>query len=123
MAHNGITVLVVEDEILIRMDITTFLEDEGFTVHEAADADEAIAILNRNPDIKVMFTDVDMPGTMDGLKLAAAVRDRWPPVQIIVTSGHQQLSDDLLPVQGRFFSKPYDRSRVINAIREMVAAG
>jgi CheY-like chemotaxis protein len=121
MAHNRITVLVVEDEILIRMDITTFLEDEGFIVHEAADADEAIAILHANSDIRVMFTDIDMPGTMDGLKLAAAVRDRWPPVQIIVTSGHRQLSDDLLPVQGRFFSKPYDHSRVIAAIREMVA--
>ncbi|WP_276122060.1 response regulator [Pararhizobium qamdonense] len=122
MAHNGITVLVVEDEILIRMDVATFLEDEGFTVHEAADADEAISILDKHPDIKVMFTDIDMPGTMDGLKLAAAVRDRWPPVQIIVTSGHWQLNDDMLPVQGRFFSKPYDRSRVIDAIREMVAA-
>jgi CheY-like chemotaxis protein len=121
MAKNGITVLVVEDETLIRMDITTFLEDEGFTVYEAADADEAIAILHRNSDIRVMFTDIDMPGSMDGLKLAAAVRDRWPPVQIIVTSGHRQLSDDLLPVEGRFFSKPYDHSRVISAIREMAA--
>ncbi len=121
MARNGITVLVVEDEFLIRMDITTLLEDEGFAVHEAADADEAIAILHANHDIKVMFTDIDMPGTMDGLKLAAAVRDRWPPVQIIVTSGHWQLSDDKLPVQGRFFSKPYDHSRVLSAIREMAA--
>lgn len=121
MAHNGITVLVVEDEMLIRMDIATFLEDEGFIVYEAADADEAIAILNANSDIRVMFTDVDMPGSMDGLKLAAAVRDRWPPVQIIITSGHRELSDELLPVQGRFFSKPYDHSRVIGAIREMAA--
>lgn len=121
MANNGIAVLVVEDEILIRLDIVTFLEDEGFTVHEAADADEAIAILHAHSDIRVMFTDIDMPGTMDGLKLAAAVRDRWPPVQIIVTSGHRQLSDNLLPVQGRFLSKPYDPSRVITAIREMAA--
>lgn len=122
MAYNGITVLVVEDELLIRMDIAAFLEDEGFKVHEASNADEAIALLNASPDIKLMFTDIDMPGTMDGLKLAAAVRDRWPPVQIIVTSGHRQLSDELLPVHGRFFSKPYDHARVINAIREMVAA-
>jgi CheY-like chemotaxis protein len=121
MAHNGITVLVVEDEILIRMDITTFLEDEGFTVYEAADADESIAILHAHSDIQVMFTDIDMPGTMGGLKLAAAVRDRWPPVQIIVTSGHRQLKDDLLPVQGRYFSKPDDHSRVITDIREMAA--
>lgn len=122
MAHNRIAVLVVEDETLIRMDITIVLEDEGFTVYEAADADEAIAILDANPEIRVMFTDIDMPGTMDGLKLAAAVRDRWPPVQIIVTSGHRNLTDEQLPVQGKFFSKPYDHSRIINAIREMVAA-
>ena len=122
MAYDGITVLVVEDEFLIRMDIVAFLEDEGFKVQEASNADEAIALLAASPDIKVLFTDIDMPGTMDGLKLAAAVRDRWPPVQIIVTSGHRQLSDELLPVHGRFFSKPYDNSRVINAIREMVAA-
>lgn len=122
MAEDGISVLVVEDETLIRMDIVTVLEDEGFTVHEAADADEAIALLHANPEIRVMFTDIDMPGTMDGLKLAAAVRERWPPVQIIVTSGHKQLNDVLLPVQGRFFSKPYEHSRVIHAIRQMVAA-
>lgn len=123
MAHGGITVLVVEDELLIRMDITTTLEEEGFVVLEAADADEAILVLHANPDIRVMFTDIDMPGSMDGLKLAAAVRDRWPPVQIIVTSGNRQLGDELLPVQGRFFSKPYDHSRVISCIREMTAAG
>ena len=121
MAHNGTKVLVVEDEFLIRMDICAFLEGEGFVVLEASNADDAIALLNANADIRVMFTDIDMPGTMDGLKLAAAVRDRWPPVQIIITSGHRQLSDELLPVQGRFFSKPYDQSRVISAIREMVA--
>jgi DNA-binding NtrC family response regulator len=69
-----------------------------------------------------MFTDIDMPGSTDGLKLAAAVRDRWPPVKIIVTSGHRQMSDEMLPVSGRFFGKPYDHSMIINTIREMVAA-
>ncbi|KQS85016.1 transcriptional regulator [Rhizobium sp. Leaf453] len=123
MGQNGITVLIVEDEVLIRMDIAAFLENEGFTVHEASTADDAISLLNANPDIRVMFTDIDMPGTMDGLKLAAAVRDRWPPVQIIITSGHRQLTDQLLPIQGRFFSKPYEHSRIISAIREMVAEG
>ncbi|WP_425070039.1 response regulator [Rhizobium tumorigenes] len=68
-------VLVVEDGMLIRMDITTFLEDEEFTVYEAA-ADEATAILNTHSEIRAVFTDIDMPGTMDGLKLAAAVRDK-----------------------------------------------
>jgi len=120
MGGNGITVLVVEDEVLIRMDIAQSLEDEGFQVLEASNADDAIVLLDTHPEVRLMFTDIDMPGSMDGLKLAAAVRDRWPPVKIIVTSGHRQMSDDALPVVGRFFSKPYDPSRVINSIREMI---
>jgi CheY-like chemotaxis protein len=122
MAPKGITVIVVEDEALVRMDIAMSLEDEGFIVLEASNADHAIDILNAHPEIRLMFTDIDMPGSMDGLKLAEAVRDRWPPVKIIVASGHRQLSDELLPVEGRFFSKPYDHSRVITTMREMLAA-
>jgi CheY-like chemotaxis protein len=122
MAPDSITILVVEDEILVRMDIALSLEDHGFIVFEASNADEAIDFLDTHPEIKLMFTDIDMPGSMDGLKLAAAVRDRWPPVKIIVTSGHRQLSDNLLPVKGRFFSKPYDNIGVIRAINELIAA-
>jgi len=120
MSDNGITVLVVEDEVFVRMDIVQFLEDEGFKVLEASNADDAILLLDAHSEVRLMFTDIDMPGSMDGLKLAAAVRDRWPPVQIIVTSGHWQMSDSALPVSGRFFRKPYDPSRVIHAIREMI---
>ncbi|MFW8588785.1 response regulator [Rhizobium beringeri] len=98
------------------------LENEGFIVLEASNADDAIDILNTHPEIRLMFTDIDMPGSMDGLKLAAAVRDKWPPVKIIVASGHRQLSDELLAVEGRFFSKPYDHARVITAMREMLGA-
>jgi CheY-like chemotaxis protein len=120
MGDNGITVLVVEDEVLVRMSIVQSLEDDGFEVLEASNADDAIGLLNVHPEVRLMFTDIDMPGSMDGLKLAAAVRDRWPPVKIIVTSGHRAMSDDTLPVVGRFFSKPYDPSRIIHAIREMI---
>lgn len=120
MGCNGIAVLVVEDEAIVRMDIVLALEDEGFTVHQASDADEAIEILNTHFEIRLMFTDIDMPGSMDGLKLAAAVRDRWPPIRIIVTSGHRHMSDELLPVEGRFFAKPYDPSIVIDAMRTML---
>jgi CheY-like chemotaxis protein len=120
MGGNGLTVLVVEDEALVRMDIGLLLDDEGFQVLEASNADDAISLLDAHPEVRLMFTDIDMPGSMDGLKLAAAVRDRWPPVKIIVTSGHRHMSDDTLPVVGRFFSKPYDPSRVIHAIREMI---
>lgn len=122
MAHTGITVLVVEDEILVRTDIAMSLEHEGFNVFEASNADEAIEILTARSDIRLMFTDIDMPGSIDGLKLAEAVRDRWPPIKIIVASGHRQLSDELLPVEGRFFSKPYDHAQVIKTIREMLVA-
>ncbi|MBX5174611.1 response regulator [Rhizobium sp. NZLR1b] len=122
MTQDSITVIVVEDDMLVRLDLVMSLEDEGFIILEASNADEALEILNANPEIRLMFTDIDMPGTMDGLKLAAAVRDRWPPVKIIVTSGHRDLTDELLPVEGRFFSKPYDHARVISTIREMLAA-
>ncbi|MDW5317002.1 response regulator [Rhizobium sp. PL01] len=121
MGQKGITVIVVEDEPLVRLDIVMSLENEGFIVLEASNADQAIDLLTERPEIRLMFTDIDMPGSMDGLKLAEAVRDRWPPVKIIVASGHRQLTDELLPVEGRFFSKPYDHARIITTIREMLA--
>ncbi|MFN3718550.1 MAG: response regulator [Rhizobium rhizophilum] len=122
MTHKGATVIVVEDETIVRMDIAMSLEDEGFIVLEASNADDAMEILDAHPEIRLMFTDIDMPGSMDGLKLAEAVRDRWPPVKIIVASGHRQLRDDLLPVEGRFFSKPYDHASIVSAMREMLVA-
>lgn len=81
------TVLVVEDEGLIRDLVAEDLQEAGFTVVVAKNADHAIAILEVRRDIHLLFTDIDMPGSMDGLKLAAAVRDRWPPVHIIITTG------------------------------------
>jgi DNA-binding NtrC family response regulator len=90
-------------------------------VFEAADADKAIDILVAMPRIQLMFTDVDMPGGTDGLKLAAAVRDRWPPIKIIVTSGHRKVDIDNLPVECRFMAKPYNPDVVVRCIREMVA--
>jgi CheY-like chemotaxis protein len=89
MDHR-IAVLVVEDEAFIRMAIVDELENAGFDVFEAAHADAAIASLVANLNIRLMFTDIDMPGGMDGLKLAAAVRDRWPPIKIIVTPATRQ---------------------------------
>lgn len=80
-------VLVVEDDYLIRLNAVELIENAGFDVIEATDADQAIEFLLARNDIRVVFTDVDMPGSMDGLKLAAAVRNRWPPIEIIVTSG------------------------------------
>jgi CheY-like chemotaxis protein len=119
MTNTGKSVLVVEDEPLIRMNIAADLQDAGFIVLEAADADEALEILTARKDIQLVFTDIDMPGSMDGLKLAAAVRHRWPPVKIIVTSGHHSgAGDDTTP----FFPKPYRPENIIATIRDLIQA-
>jgi CheY-like chemotaxis protein len=114
-------VLVVEDEALLLFYATEFIESAGFEVLAAANADEAIALLKTRADIRVVFTDVDMPGTMDGLKLARAIRERWPPVELIVTSGHVEVPNDMLPARGKFFSKPYDPEEVVATIRRFAA--
>jgi len=81
-------VLIVEDDFLLRLDAVDMVGAAGFEVVDAANADQAIEILEARPDITVMFTDIQMPGSMDGLKLARAVRGRWPPIKIVATSGH-----------------------------------
>jgi CheY-like chemotaxis protein len=119
--NNGTTVLVVEDEPLVRMSIVLHLEDAGYTVLEAGNADDAVEILQANTAITIMFTDIDMPGGMNGLKLAAAVRDRWPPIKIIITSGHHVLGVDQLPAEVQFIPKPYNPDRIVSAFRQMSA--
>jgi CheY-like chemotaxis protein len=120
---DAIAVLVVEDEALILMNIVDQLEDEGFRVYQAPNADAAIRLLMLHPDIRLVFTDIDMPGSMDGLKLAAAVRDRWPPVKIIVTSGRVLSSTATLPSGSAFFGKPYNHLSVVRSIRDMLSTG
>lgn len=117
---DSICVLVVEDEPLVRIDIADYLSDHGFDVIEAANADEAIALLETVPRIRLLFTDVDMPGSMDGLKLAAAVAKRWPPVRIIVTSGHRIVDIADIPDGSVFFSKPYRQDAITASIVELL---
>ena len=112
-------VLIVEDEFLLRMDAVDMIAAAGFEVVEAANADEAIEILESRPDITVVFTDIQMPGSMDGLKLARAVRGRWPPIKIVATSGHIDVSETDLPDGGRFLSKPYSSDEVADVLREL----
>ena len=102
-------VLIVEDEFLIRMDAVDMIRSGGFDVIEAESADEAIAILECRPDITIVFTDVQMPGSMDGLKLAAAIRGRWPPVKIVATSGLFGIGEDDLPSGSRFLPNALQR--------------
>ncbi|KKC33249.1 response regulator [Devosia psychrophila] len=117
---RGISVLVVEDEALIMLDIADQLEAEGFTIYQAHNADVAIELLAAHPDIRLLYTDIDMPGSMDGLKLAAAVRHRWPPVKIIVTSGHRAVETTDMPNGSVFFSKPYNHHAVTASMRELL---
>lgn len=109
------TVLVVEDEILIRELVAEELEEAGYSVVVAHNADQAIAILEARQDIHLVFTDIDMPGSMDGLKLAAAVRDRWPPVHIIITTGKVRPLE--IPANALFIPKPYVGENVVAAMR------
>jgi CheY-like chemotaxis protein len=115
-------VLVVEDEFLLRMDAADMISAAGFEVVEAADADAAIEILEARNDIAVIFTDIQMPGSMDGLKLARAVSGRWPPIKIIATSGiHVGESD--LPEGGRFLPKPYSPAQIAGVLRQLTVIG
>ncbi len=95
------------------------VEEAGFEAIEAADADEAIAILEARSDIRILFTDIRMPGSMDGLKLARAVRDRWPPVKIIITSGHCSEHEVDTTLESVFFAKPYDIGKVGAVLRQL----
>jgi CheY-like chemotaxis protein len=112
-------VLIVEDEVLIRMEAADMIRAAGFEVLEAENADEAIAILERRLDIRVVFTDVQMPGSMDGLKLAAAISNRWPPIRIVATSGLTGIGNDQLPTGSRFVPKPYSSAQIIGTLREI----
>jgi CheY-like chemotaxis protein len=112
-------VLIVEDEFLIRSHAVDMIAAAGFEAVEASNADQAIEILEGRPDITVVFTDIQMPGSMDGLKLARAVRGRWPPIKIIATSGHVGVRDTDLPEGGRFLPKPYSPVQVTGVLREL----
>jgi CheY-like chemotaxis protein len=110
-------VLVVEDEPVLRIHAVMVVEDAGFDAIEASNADEAVAILETRNDIRIVFTDVDMPGSMDGLKLAATVRGRWPPIEFIVTSGQIDVRKEDMPERGVFFPKPYDPHMVAKTLQ------
>jgi CheY-like chemotaxis protein len=115
-----LAVLVVEDEPVVRMDAAVTLEDEGFDVIEAATARAALAMLEkRNGDIDALFTDIDMPGDMNGLELAGIVYSRWPHIALVVTSGVVRVSGSL-PGGGVFLAKPYKTSASVRIIREMI---
>lgn len=115
-------VLVVEDEPLLRMLAVEVVEEAGFVALEARDADEAVALLEARTDISLLFTDIDMPGSMDGLKLAHAVRGRWPPIKILLVSGQVRLQPSQLPSSSRFVGKPYRAAAMVEELRSLIAS-
>jgi CheY-like chemotaxis protein len=119
MGFKGV-VLVVDDEPLVRMVAAATIQDAGFETIEAADADSAIAILEARKDIRIVFADIHMPGPMDGLKLARAIRDRWPPIELILTSGLIKVGQQDLPERGVFLAKPYSLEALTAAVTRFV---
>lgn len=112
-------VLVVEDEPLLLMMAIAAVEDAGLDAIPARNAAEAITILEARSDISLVFSDIDMPGEMDGLQLISAIRDRWPPVKLILTSGHRLPNPAVLPPDCLFFGKPYNTGQLIHEMQRL----
>src|SRR3954462_2156972 len=117
------TVLIVEDEMLLRMRAVDIVEDAGFTPLEAVNADDALALLESRSDIELLFTDIQMPGSINGLKLAHAVHERWPSIKIILGSGQVTPGESERPVDSRFFGKPLEMQEMIAELQEMIGRG
>jgi two-component sensor histidine kinase/CheY-like chemotaxis protein len=117
------TVLIVEDEMLLRMRAVDIVEDAGFTPLEAVNADDALALLESRSDIELLFTDIQMPGTMNGLKLAHAVHERWPLIKIILVSGQVTPNEEDRPANSRFFGKPVEVQQMIAELQGMIGRG
>ena len=114
-------VLLVEDELLVRMAAADDLQDAGFHVLEAANADVALAVLETCSDnVKVLFTDIDMPGSMNGLDLAESVQHRWPHISLLISSAYHRPCPERMPEEGRFVPKPYSSEVVVQKIRDLV---
>ena len=117
MPIGGRVVLIVQEELLLRMDVADTFEAVGFKVFQVGTAEEAIKVLQREPTIRVVFTDVDLPGTTDGLALAHYVRQRWPPTILLVGSGRIPLDTRTLPSKAEFVQKPYMHGRLAKAVQ------
>jgi len=113
------TILIVESEAIIRMGTVHMLQDAGYGVVEAPNADTAIRILESRNDIRAVFTDIKMPGALCGMRLARAIRDRWPPIHLLVASGLSAPTEKEFPGMGRFIRKPYAAEHLLGALDEL----
>lgn len=111
-------ILVVDDDPLLNSVTVNIFEDAGFVALAAADADEAMAILESRSDIALLLTDINMPGSIDGLALAHEVRKRWPSIKIVIVSS--RVPESVLPAGSRFFRKPYYAETIISEIRSLI---
>jgi two-component system, response regulator PdtaR len=115
-------ILIVDDEALVRLSAVGMLEDAGFRMIEAGSGDEALELLTADSDVQLLFTDVNMPGIIDGLVLARQVHDRWPQIGIMVASAKKEPQLGELPVGSRFERKPYNVDMVVRHARELTSA-
>jgi CheY-like chemotaxis protein len=122
MQHHACSrpvVLIVEDEVLLRWAAVAIIEEAGFDVIEAGTGIEAVSVLEKRSDIRTVFTDVEMPGSINGIQLAHLISARWPSIGIMATSGKFRLRDDDLPAGARFLHKPYAVANLTDALKEL----
>ena len=119
---GAVVILIVEDEPIQRMQLVDLVAEAGFEAIEATDADIAVDILETRFDIRVVVTDIDMPGSMNGMRLAATVRSRWPPIEIILMTAGLAPDPATLPARSVFFSKPLRSRDVIATLQAFAAA-
>ena len=112
--------LVVEDEALVRMYACELLEEQGFNVLQAATAERALEVMEAGPQVRLLFTDIQMPGAFDGMDLARQVHARWPKVRLVITSGQRRPSRAEIPDDGRFLAKPYAAEELIHQVNELM---
>ena len=113
-------ILVVEDEALIRIWAADLLEEDGFSVLEAKDADAALKVLEARPDVKLLLTDVQMPGSLNGMELASEVHARWPHILLVITSGRDRPARAEIPDDGRFVAKPYSAEELLVQVKDLL---
>jgi len=121
-SDSRMVVLVVEDETLVRMFLSDLLDEAGFKVFEAVNADEALAVLQARPDIRVVVTDIEMPGAIDGLELTRLVQEQWPGIGIVISSGRRRPGPDDISEKVAFVSKPYLPETMVKVIEQMAAS-
>jgi two-component system, response regulator PdtaR len=119
--NSKAAVLVVEDETLIRLWVADLLEENGFSVVEAPNADSALRLLESRPDVKLLCTDVQMPGSLNGMELAREVHARWPHIRLVITSGRERPTRAEIPDDGRFVAKPYSAEELLGQVKDLLS--